>query len=333
MITMLRAAPALVTLATLGVVLGTPARSALAQQAWPAKPIRMVIPWPPGGGNDILGRIVAEPMGQALGQTVIVENRGGSNGLIGAEVVARAPADGYTIMFHSVTSHMLNPAFYPKVPYDTVNDFQPVTLVGEVPLVILVHPSLPAKNLKELVALAKKQPGALSWASFGVGSMSHLGGEMFMSATGSSMNHIPYKGGGPAMIDLLGGHVPVYFSSLATAIEPVRSGRLRGLALTAATRTRLLPDLPTVNEAAGLSSYDATIMYGVFAPAKTPADIIRRLNDTIGKLLRNAEIVGKLEAQGLSGATPGTPDQMGAYIKANMPRWAKVVQDSGVRVD
>ncbi|MBC7781245.1 MAG: tripartite tricarboxylate transporter substrate binding protein [Proteobacteria bacterium] len=306
---------------------------AQAQGSWPAKPVRMVIPWPPGGGNDILGRILAEPLASTLGQSFVVENRGGSNGLIGAELVARSAPDGYTIMFHSVTSHMLNPAFYPKVPYDTINDFQPITLVGEVPLVILAHPSLPARNVKELIALAKKQPGQMSWASFGVGSASHLGGELFMSTLDLRMIHVPYKGGGPAMIDVLGGHVPIYFSSLATAIAPVRSGKLRGLALTAASRTKLLPDVPTVNEAAGITGYDATIMYGVFAPAKSPGDIVRRLNETLGKLLRNPEIVGKLEGQGLSSATPGTPEEMSSYIKSNIARWAKVVRDSGVKVE
>ena len=327
--------PDLTTLAgcMLGVGLAAIAGPLLAQAPWPTKPVRMVIPWPPGGGNDILGRILGEPLSQALGQPVLIENRGGSNGLIGAEVVARSPADGYTIMFHSVTSHMLNPAFYAKVPYDTIADFQPVTLVGEVPLVILAHPSLPASNVKALVALARKQPGELSWASFGVGSLSHLGGEMFMAALGIKMNHIPYKGGGPALIDNLGGHVPLYFSSLATAIAPVRAGRLRGLALTASTRTKLLPDLPTVNEAAGITGFDATIMYGVFAPAKTPADVVKRLNDTIGKLLRTPDIAGKLEAQGLASATPGTPEEMSAYIKTNIGRWARVVRDSGVKVD
>ncbi len=316
-------------LATAGALLAAP----LLAQSWPAKPVRMVIPWPPGGGNDILGRVLADPLGQALGQSIVVENRGGSNGLLGAEVVARAPADGYTIMFHSVTSHMLNPAFYPKVPYDTIADFQPITLVGEVPLVILAHPSLPAKSVKELIALARKQPGALSWASFGIGSMSHLGGEMFMSTLGIRMNHVPYKGGGPAMIDIFGGHVPVYFSSLATAIAPVKNGKLRGLAITSAARTKLLPDVPTVNEAAGITGYDATIMYGVFAPAKVPADMVKRLNETLGRLLRNPDIVGKLEAQGLSGATPGTPEEMAAYIRTNLPRWSKIVRDSGVKVD
>jgi tripartite-type tricarboxylate transporter receptor subunit TctC len=319
---------------TLGGMLVIQAGTLLAQPAaWPAKPVRMVIPWPPGGGTDILGRIVAEPLGQALGQQVVVENRGGSNGLIGAEVVARSTPDGYTIMFHSVTSHMLNPAFYAKMPYDTVNDFQSVTLVGDLPLVILAHPSLPARNVKELATLVRKQPGQMSYASFGVGSMSHLAGEMFVNALGLKMIHVPYKGGGPAMIDILGGHVPIYFSSIPTAIEPVKAGKLRGLAITSASRSKLMPDVPTVNEAAGITGFDATIMYGVFTPARISPDIVRRLNDAVAKVLRMPETGAKLQAQGMGATIPGTPEEMTAYIRQNIPRWAKVVRDAGVRID
>jgi tripartite-type tricarboxylate transporter receptor subunit TctC len=307
--------------------------SLAAQPQWPARPVRMVIPWPPGGGTDILGRIVAEPLAQVLGQAVVVENRGGSNGLIGAELVARAAPDGYTTMFHSVTSHILNPAFYTKMPYDTVNDFQSVTLVGDLPLVVLAHPSLPVRNVKELVALVKQQPGKMSYASFGVGSMSHLGGEMFMSMLGLKMVHVPYKGGAAAMIDLLGGHVPLFFASLPTVVEPAKAGKVRPLAITSALRSRQLPDVPSVNEAAGIKGYDATIMYGVFTPAKVGPDVVRRLNESMAKVLRAADTGAKLQAQGMAATIPGTPEQMTAYIKENLPRWGKVIREAGIRLD
>lgn len=319
--------------AAIGSLLALQAPLLAAQPQWPAKPVRMVIPWGPGGGTDILGRIVAEPLAQAIGQAVIVENRGGSNGLIGAEVVARAAPDGYTTMFHSVTSHILNPAFYAKMPYDTVNDFQSVTLVGDLPLVVLAHPSLPVRNVKELVALVRQQPGKMSYASFGVGSMSHLGGEMFMSMLGLKMVHVPYKGGAAAMIDLLGGHVPLFFASLPTVVEPAKAGKVRPLAITSATRSRQLPDVPSVNEAAGIKGYDATIMYGVFTPAKVSPDIVKRLNEAMAKVLRSADTGTKLQAQGMAATTPGTPEQMTAYIRENLPRWGKVIREAGIRLD
>jgi len=319
--------------AALGGFLALQAPLLAGQPQWPAKPVRMIIPWPPGGGTDILGRVVSEPLAQAIGQPVVVENRGGSNGLIGAEVVARAVPDGYTIMFHSVTSHILNPAFYAKVPYDTVNDFQSITLVGDLPLVVLAHPSLPVRNVKELATLVKQQPGKMSYASFGVGSMSHLGGEMFMSMLGLKMVHVPYKGGAPAMIDLMGGHVPLFFASLPTVVEPVKSGKVRALAITSAARSKLLPDVPSVNEAAGIKGYDATIMYGVFTPAKVSADIVKRLNEAMGKVLRSPDTGAKLQAQGMAATIPGTPEQMTAYIKENLPKWAKVIREAGIKLD
>jgi len=317
----------------LGALLALQAPLLAAQPQWPVKPLRMVIPWGPGGGTDILGRIVAEPLAQVIGQPVIVENRGGSNGLIGAELVARAAPDGYTIMFHSVTSHILNPAFYAKMPYDTVADFQSVTLVGDLPLVVLAHPLLPVRNVKELVALVKQQPGKMSYASFGVGSMSHLGGEMFMSMLGLKMVHVPYKGGAAAMIDLLGGHVPLFFASLPTVVEPAKAGKVRPLAITSATRSRQLPDVPSVNEAAGIKGYDATIMYGVFMPAKVSPDIVRRLNEAMAKVLRAPDTGSKLQAQGMAATIPGTPEQMTAYIKENLPKWGKVIREAGIRLD
>lgn len=313
-----------------------PAASALAQQAaaWPVKPIRMVVPWPPGGGADIVARIFAEPLGQALGQQMLVENRGGSNGVIGAEAVARAVPDGYTIMFHSVTSHMLNPSFFAKLPYDTFADFALVGLVAEVPLAIVVNPVLPVKTLPDLIALARKNPGQLSFASFGAGSISQLAGELFNRQFGIKMTHIPYKGGGPALIDTLGGHVPIYFSGIGTSLPHLRSGKLRALGVTTAARSTLLPDVPTVDEATGSKGFEASVMYGLFAPAKTPQAIVARLNTETVRLLESAEFLGRLSNTGGSSRAALTSQQeMLDYMKVNTPRWAALVKEIGARID
>jgi len=307
---------------------------AQAPAAWPVKPVRMVVPWPPGGGADIVARILAEPLGQALGQQVVVENRGGSNGVIGAEAVARATPDGYTVMFHSVTSHMLNPSFFPKLPYDTFADFAPVGLVAEVPLAIVVNPALPAKTLNDLLALAKKNPGQLSFASFGAGSISQLAGELFNRQFGVKMTHIPYKGGGPALVDTLGGHVPIYFSGIGTSLPMLRAGKLRALGVTTAARSKLLPDVPTVDEAAGSKGYEASVMFGLFAPAKTPQAIVTRLNAETVRLLDSADFQNRLANQGGSDRAASTsPQAMLDYMKANTPRWAALVKEIGARID
>jgi tripartite-type tricarboxylate transporter receptor subunit TctC len=323
-------------LCLMSVLAAAPAACALAQPAagWPVKPVRMVIPWPPGGGADIVGRILAEPLGQALGQQLVVENRGGSNGVIGAEAVARAAPDGYTIMFHSVTSHMLNPSFFAKLPYDTFTDFAPVGLVAEVPLAIVVNPVLPVKTLPELIALARKNPGQLSFASFGAGSISQLAGELFNRQFGLKMTHIPYKGGGPALIDTLGGHVPIYFSGIGTSLPQLRAGKLRALGVTTATRSKLLPDVPTVDEAAGSKGYEASVMFGLFAPAKTPPAIVARLNAETVRLLESADFQNRLANNGGSDrATATSPQEMLDYMKVNTPRWAALVKEIGARID
>src|SRR2546423_1067144 len=293
-------------------------------QAWPSQPLHMVIPWPPGGGNDILGRMLAEALAPALGQSVIVGNKGGANGLIGAEAVAHAAPDGYTMMFHTVTTHLINQAFYAKVPYDTINDFSPVALIGEVPHVLVANPSLPAKNLAELIALAKQEPGKLSYASFGTGSSSHLSGALFNSMLGVKLVHVPYKGGGPALTDTLGGHIPLYFATVATALPSIRSGKLRALAGTTATRSRMLPDVPTVDEAAGIKGYETSAMFAVWAPARTPAPIVPRLKADIMRVLKTPAFSAKLQEQGVEPARPNSPAEMAAYISAQQPKWAQL---------
>ncbi len=322
-----------VALAAALTALAVAAAPAIAQ-GWPTKPIRVVVPWPPGGGVDILTRVLADPLAAALNQSMVIENRGGANGLIGAEAVARATPDGYTIMVHSVTSHMLNPSYFAKRPYDTINDFETVGLLGSLPIVIVAHPSLPVKSLAGLIALAKKQPGQLSWASFGPGSISHIAGVLFDRAFGIQTVHIPYKGGGPALIDVLGGHVPVYFSGIAVALPHIKAGKLRALAVTSPTRSKLLPDVPTVDEAGGSKGYEAEVMYGIWVPAKTSPDIVKRLNTEVVRLLNNPDFLHRFLTQGGVSPPPATsPADMLAYIKSNMPKLAQLVKDTGVRIE
>ena len=302
-------------------------------QAWPAQPVRMVIPWPPGGGNDILGRMLAEALSPALGQPVVVDNRGGANGLIGAEAVAKAAPDGYTIMFHSVTTHLINPAFYAKVPYDTVGDFAPVALIGEAAHVLVANPGFSAKSVPELIAAAKKEPGKISYASFGNGSSSHLSGALFNTLLGVNLTHVAYKGSGPALNDTMGGHIPLFFATVAAALPHIKSGKVRALAVTTATRSRMLPDVPTVDEAAGTRGYETSVMYGVWAPAQTPQAVVNRLNTEIVKAARLPALADKLAAQGIEAAKPHTPADMAAYIREQAPKWAKLVRDSGAKAD
>ena len=299
-------------------------------QSYPSKPVRMVVPWPPGGTNDILGRALADLLGRVLNQQVIVDNRGGSNGVIGAEAVSRAPGDGYTIMFHSITSHVTNPAVYKKLSYDTVNDFTPITQIAWVPLLIVVHPSFPAKSMRELIAIAKAQPGQVNYASFGQGSMSHLAGELLKMMAKIDIVHIPYKGGGPAMVDALAGHVPLNFSSIAPSLPNIKAGRLRALALTGTDRSKQLPDVPTVAETPGLKGYDATIMYGIWAPAKTPPEIVNRLHAAIVKVLHTPQFKERLDFEGASQPIGNMPEQMAATIHVDMKKLAKLVQVSGI---
>jgi tripartite-type tricarboxylate transporter receptor subunit TctC len=291
------------------------------------------VPWPPGGGNDLIARWIAPKLAEPLGQQVIVDNRGGQNGVIGADHVAKSPGDGYTIMVHTVTGHMINPAFYGKLPYDTERDFTPVTLIASVPHTIVAHPALPVKTLKDLIALAKARPGELNFASFGNGSTSHLSGEMFNAMTGVRLVHIPYKGGGPALIDTLAGHVALYFSSLPTSLQHVKAGKLRGLAVTGAKRSKQIPEMPTVDEAAGTKGYVSEVMYGILAPAGVPKDVLGRLNRELVKILNAPDIRERLASIGTDDPVANTPEQMAAYMRAEMPKWAKLVKASGAKAD
>lgn len=302
----------------------------VAAHAYPLKPIRMVVPWPPGGATDILGRTLAEPLSRALGQTVIVDNRGGSNGIIGAEAVARALPDGYTIMFHIITSHVTNPAVYKKLNYDTLNDFAPITRIAWTPMVIVLHPAFPPKTVSDLVTLAKSRPGQVDYASFGIGSMSHLAGELFNGMANVRLVHVPYKGGAAALIDTIAGHVPLNFAGITPSLPHINAGKLRALAVTGKVRSKQLPEVPTVAATRGLDNYEATNTFATWAPAKIPPEIIARLHNAIVKVMQTPEFKQRLEREGASEPIGDTPEQMAAAVRAEMAKLTRLVKTAGV---
>jgi len=315
-----------VALAALMLVFGA---TALAQE-YPAKPIRVVVPFPPGGGTDLMARSVMQKLGESLGATMIIDNRGGAGGSIGSDIVAKSPADGYTLLIIS-GAHAINPSLYPKLPYDSVRDFAPVTMFTSGPGLLVVHPSVPAKTVKEFIALAKSRPGQLNYASAGIGTPPHLAGELFKTMAGVDIVHVPYKGNGPAYTDLIGGHVSVMFPTIPTAIPHVRAGKLRALAVTTRSRTPIAPELPPISES-GVPGYDVSSWYGLLAPAGTPAAVVSRLQREIAKVLRSPDVGEKLTAQGLD-LVGSTPDAFAAVIKSEIMKWAKVVKASGARAD
>lgn len=309
-------------------VLGAVAPAA-AQQNFPSRPIRLISPFAAGGGNDLLCRTVAAKMTASLGQQVIVENRTGANGMIGTEAAARAAPDGHTLVLIP-SGHAVNASLYSKLPYDPIRDFATVSLVGASPLVLAVHPSLPAKSVKELTALAKARPGQLSYVSAGIGSSGHLGGALFEVMTGTRMVHVPYKGMSLALIDLVSGQVSLSFATSLSVIPHVQSGRLRALASTGAKRSPALPNLPTIAET--VPGYEASLWYGFVGPARIPADIVRRLNAEIVAALKFPDVRERLAAQGIDVRT-STPEEFAKLLAADLERWAKVVQRAGIKVE
>ena len=303
---------------------------ACAQQAWPVKPVRIISPFAPGGGNDVLSRAVAHKLTDSLKQQVIVENRPGANGIIGTEAAARAAPDGYTIVLIP-SGHTVNPSIYKKLPYDSVRDFTPISLAGWSPLVLAVHPSLPVKSVKELVAFAKARPGVLAYGTAGVGSSGHLAGAMFDVMTGTKLTHIPYKGMGIAITDAIAGQVSLVFGTNLSTVPHVRSGRLRGIAITGAQRSPALPDLPTVAEA-GVPGYEASLWYGFVGPARLPAEVVRRLNTEIVAVLAQPDVRERLAGQGVD-ARSSTPEEFVRLIAADMERWPKIVERAGVKAE
>ena len=309
--------------------LAVAANGALAQ-AWPAKSIRYVVPFPPAGTADILARWVAEKLPAALGQSVVVENRAGAGGNVGTELVAKASPDGYTILMATV-AQSISETLYTKLPYSFARDLAPVALVARVPNVMEVHPSLPVKTVKEFIALAKARPGQINFASSGSGTSIHMSGEMFKLLTGVDINHIPYKGSGPALVDLVGGHVSVMWDNLPSSMPYIKSGRLRAIAVTTAARYPELADLPTIAEA-GVPGFEASSWFGVVAPAEMPREIVTRLNAEINRTLNLPEMKDRFAQQGAIPG-PGTPEDFGNLIRSDIAKWAKVVKASGARVD
>jgi tripartite-type tricarboxylate transporter receptor subunit TctC len=299
-------------------------------QSYPVKPVRIIVPFPPGAGADITTRLVAPRLSEALGQQLVVENRAGAAGNIGAEVVARAAPDGYTLLT-APASLAIGQTLYQKLPFDLTRDFQPVAMLASVPFILVVHPSLPAKNVKELVALAKSRPGQINYASTGSGSSPHLTAEMLKMQARIDVVHVPYKGTPLAVTDLLGGQVSFMFANALSVLPQVSAGRLRALAITSAKRSATTPQLPTMIES-GLSGFESGTWYALLAPAGTPREVVARLSGEVARLTRNADLREKLAAQGAEALTM-TPEQTAAYIKSEIAKWGKVVRASGATVE
>lgn len=300
------------------------------QSTYPVKPIRMISPFPPGAVVDTLCRTLALPLGELLGQPVVVENRTGAGGNIGMELVAKAPADGYTIGMGGIGTHGINPSVYAKMPFDSVRDFAPITFVASNINVLVVHPSVPAQNVQQLIAYAKSNPGKLSFGSAGTGTSQHLAGELFKQLTGVEMTHVPYKGAGPAVSDLIGGQIPLMFADISAALGHIRSEKLRALGVTTRERTPLL-DVPTVIEQ-GVPDFDVNAWFGLFAPARTPREIIARLYTESAKALRLPATRERLQSLGLSPA-PNTPEEFARFIQGELDRWAAVVKAGNIRAE
>jgi len=297
---------------------------------YPDKPIRFVVPYPPGGGTDVIARIVQDRLRAALGQSIIIENRGGAGGSIGTEVVAKAAPDGYTVLF-TLSSHTINPAIFPKLSFDTARDFEPVGIVCSLPQILVANPQFPANTVQQLIAMAKDKPGSLAFASVGNGSPGHLAGEMMKQRTGTQLTHIPYRGGGPAVTDVIGNQVPLLWVSIPAAAQFVKQKQLKALAVSTVKRSAAFPDVPTMQEA-GIPDFEVDSWYAMFVPAKTPRAVIDRLNAALNTVLKEPEIREKLLAQG-SEAVGGAPERLGAVVSAELPKWAKLVKDAGIKAE
>ncbi len=301
------------------------------QQNFPSRPVRFVVPFAPGGSTDTLARTMGVKLADALGQQVVVDNRPGGNGDIGMLIVAKAPPDGHTIVLGYIANLAIFPSLSARMPYDPVKDYAPITQPASSPNVMTAHPSVPARTLQELIALAKAKPGQLSFASTGVASVGHLTGELLNNLAGVKMTHIPYKGGGQAIIDLLGGHVQVMFSGFTAAMPHIKSGKIRALAITGAKRSPALADVPTIAEQ-GFPGVEATAWYGVLAPANTPKPVITRLHGELVRILKLPDVAQRLDGLGFE-IVGSTPEEFGAYIKTEIRKWEKVVRASGAKAD
>jgi tripartite-type tricarboxylate transporter receptor subunit TctC len=306
-----------------------PGQDATAQN-YPTRPIRLIVPFPPGGGTDITARAVAQKLGESWGQTVVVDNRGGANGTIGVDIAAKSAPDGYTLTMIS-SSHAVNTGLHAKQPYDLLKDLTPITQATSQPYVLVINPSVPAKSVKELIAVARAKPGALNYGSSGPGGISHLAGALLGSLTGTTLVHVPYKGGSPAMIDVISGQIQMLFGTLLLNGPHIKAGRLRVLAVTTPQRWPGTPELPTMQEA-GVPGFVITQWYGMLAPAKTPQPIVSKLNQEIARLLHQPDVKEKLAADGAD-AVGNTPEQFGAHIKSEVIKYAKLVKQIGLKAE
>ena len=299
-------------------------------QTFPTRPVRLVVPVPPGGSVDVVARIFTPKWGEALGQNVVVDYRPGANTIVGSELVARAAPDGYTLLINTLP-FVVNPSLYPKMPYDTERDFTHVSFVGSAPFVLVIHPSLPARSVKDLVALAKARPGQLNYSSSGSGSNLHVAAELFKNLTGTNIVHVAYSGGGPALVALLSGEVGVSFLSVVAVTGHVASGRMRALGVTSAKRSKVMPQLPTIAEQ-GVVGYDFGAWYGVYAPAATPPAIVKTLNETLTRALRDPSLGDRFDKEGAD-IVAGSPEALAQHVRAELALWAKVVKAAGLRVE
>jgi tripartite-type tricarboxylate transporter receptor subunit TctC len=321
--------PFLMSVVTLlAAVLGLGASLPSFAQDYPNRPIRFIVPYPPGGGTDVVARIMNEALAESLGQPIIIDNKGGAAGNVGTDVAAKAPADGYNILF-TLSSHTINPKLYDKLPFDVERDFVPISLAAMIPQILVANPSVPANNLKELIALAKANPGKLNYASVGTGSPAHIAGELLKLKTGIDIVHIPYKGGGPAVIDTIGGQVQLAFVSMPAAWQHVKAGKLKAIAVASSKRSVAAPDLPTIAES-GVPDYAVESWYGAFAPAKTPPAAVAKLNAAFVKVLDNPQIKEKLLAQGAE-ATSSTPAELDRIVKEELAKWDVVIKTAKIK--
>jgi tripartite-type tricarboxylate transporter receptor subunit TctC len=299
-------------------------------QSFPARPVRIIVPFPPGGATDVMARVIAQKLSESWGQQAVVENKPGASGTIGSDLVAKSAPDGYTLLLQG-TQHAINLSIYKQLPYDTLRDFTPVAYIAVAPFLLVLHPLVPANSVAELIAYIKAKPGGVNYGSSGVGGAAHLAGEMFKTAAGVQLTHIPYKGAAPAMADLLGGQVPMVFDPIPTSLPYVRSGRIKALAITSAQRTPLMPDVPTIAES-GLPGFEVAAWFGLYAPAATPTDIVGKLNAEVNRVLQLPEVREKFAALGADSA-PMTTDQFALHLRTEIAKFAKAIKDSGAKAE
>ena len=299
-------------------------------QSYPAKPVRIIVPFPPGGGTDVIARVTAQHLNLTWQQQVVVDNKPGASGIIGSDIVAKSVADGYTLLLQS-TQHSINLNLYKQLPYDTLRDFAPVAYIAAAPFLMLVHPAVPANNVQELIAYIKTQPGGINYASSGIGGGAHLAGAMLATAAGVQLTHIPYKGGGPALADVIGGQVPLVFDPIPSSLGHVRGGRLKVIAITSAQRSALMPDVPTVAES-GVPGFAVASFFGIYAPAATPKDIVSKVNADVNRILQLPDVKEQFAARGAEPVAM-TPEQFALQLRTEIANFAKAIKDSGAKAE